>query len=114
MAVDVLLAGRSGGRGVVNAGALDARTPARRGGVVQADGQTRARLEGSHDVQRAGGQKVGVAAGGSEGAVGLAVVVGNAGGAEPGGGGAAALGEEDTDEELEEASLQAAVQAVGQ
>ena len=55
-----------------------------------------------------------MAAGGGDAAVGLAEVVGDAGGAEPGGDGAAAPGEQDADQELGEASLQAAVQAVRQ
>ena len=98
VAVEERRAGRPRGGVVVHAGALDAGAVAGRGAVVQGEEQALARGLAEQRQQRAGqqarGQGLGASAGGSQGVVGGAEGVGDAGGAEPGGDGAAAAGEQ--------------------
>src|SRR5262249_4239602 len=107
VAVDELLAGRGGGGGVVDAGALRTRPGAGRRRVVDAEQQPVAfglrQQRPAGPAQQPRGAAVGAAAGGPEGVVGGAELVGDAGGAEPGGDGAAAAGEEGAEQEGEQA-----------
>jgi RNA polymerase sigma-70 factor (ECF subfamily) len=98
----------------VDAGALHLGAVAGRGGVV--DGYQQAIAgQGAHQgeqgaAQQAVGQGVGLPAGGPQGRVGAAEIVGDAGGAEPAGDPTAAAGEEGAAEEGEQARGGAAVQ----
>src|SRR4051812_29850797 len=97
VAVDVLLAGGTGGGGVMDTGTLDARSPAGGRRVVEGHAERVAGVELLDNRQRLGGQEVGVAARRVDAAIGLAEIVGDAGGPEPGGDGAAAAGEQDAE-----------------
>src|SRR5258708_34541601 len=112
MAVEVLLAGRSGVGVVMDAGPFDTRTPAWRGRIVQGDDEIvlgrKQALDGGQDR---GGAVVVIASGSGDVAVGLFVLVGDAGSSKPGGNGASSSCEEDAEQQAWEAACDVGMQS---
>ncbi len=116
VAVDELLAGRTGGRVVVDAGPLDVRPVPLRRGVVEGEGQPRGPREQrpDHFDQQASGDAVGPLAGGRDGDVAGRILVAELGRPDPGGDGPASPGQDGAEEQQGEPGGRPAVEGGGE